>query len=155
MADAKVEPRERWYRARMAGTPKTPLISAMRYEDPAGAIEFLCAAFGFERHLVVPDDEGGVAHAQLRFGNGMIMIGPVRDDDFGRLMVLPDEVGGSTQSVYVIVEDVDAQAARARDAGAEIVIAPHDEDYGGRGFGCRDREGHVRYFGSYDPFSPS
>ena len=41
----------------------------------------------------------------------------------------------------------------AQAAGAEIVIDIKDEDYGGRGFTCRDPEGHVWSFGSYDPWA--
>jgi uncharacterized glyoxalase superfamily protein PhnB len=58
-------------------------IPTLRYRDAAAAIEWLCRAFGFERHLVVPGDAGTIAHAQLRFGNGMIMLGSARDDAFG------------------------------------------------------------------------
>ena len=33
-------------------------------------IEWLCKAFGFERHLIVEDGKGGIAHAQLTLGPG-------------------------------------------------------------------------------------
>jgi uncharacterized glyoxalase superfamily protein PhnB len=29
------------------------------------------------------------------------------------------------------------------------------EDYGGRGYSCRDSEGHLWNFGTYDPWAPS
>ena len=54
---------------------KGNIIPGMRYVDAPTAIEWLCEAFGFSRHLVVPDDQGGIAHAQLTLGNGMIMLG--------------------------------------------------------------------------------
>ena len=54
------------------------IIPTLRYRDVAAAIQWLCTAFGFERHLVMPSDDGGVAHAQLVFGNGMIMLGSAR-----------------------------------------------------------------------------
>jgi len=41
---------------------------------------------------------------------------------------------------------------RAKAAGAEIVMDIKDEDYGGRGFWCRDPEGHLWSFGTYDPW---
>jgi uncharacterized glyoxalase superfamily protein PhnB len=113
--------------------PNEGMIAALRYEDAPAAIEWLCRAFGFERNLVVPDDAGGIAHAQLVFGQSMLMLGGHRDDEFGRLMRVPREAGGSTQSLYVIVSDVDGHCARARAAGAEIVMEPVDQDYGGRG----------------------
>jgi uncharacterized glyoxalase superfamily protein PhnB len=63
-------------------------------------------------------------------------------------------VGGvCTQSAYIIVEDADAHYARAVAAGAEIVMEIKDEDYGGRGYSCRDLEGHLWNFGTYDPWA--
>lgn len=142
----------------MASTPKSTtvnVIPTMRYRDAAAAIEWLCEAFAFEQHMVVPGpEEGTVGHAQLVFGNGMIMLGSTFDDDFGKLQKPPIDVGGvGTQSPYIIVEDVDAHYARAVAAGAEIVMDIKDEDYGGRGYSCRDPEGHVWNFGSYDPWA--
>ncbi|MCX8073652.1 MAG: VOC family protein [Candidatus Binatia bacterium] len=130
------------------------VIPCLRYRDVAAAISWLCAAFGFERHLVAEDEEGKIVHAQLRFGNGMVMLGPASDahSDFNRFMKQPDQVGGETQAPYVVVNDADSLYARAQAAGAEIVIPLHDEAYGGRGFSCRDPEGHLWYFGTYDPW---
>src|SRR5258708_953961 len=108
------------------------IIPTLRYRDAPAAIEWLCAAFGLARHLVVPDGNGGIAHAQLGFGNGMIMLGSLREDRFGRWMKEPREIAGGTQSVYVIVADADAHCARARAAGAEIVMPAADQDHGGR-----------------------
>ena len=127
------------------------VIPTMRYRDAAAAIEWLCTAFGFERLLVVPGERGTIAHAQLTFGNGMIMLGSARDDEYGRL-VKPPLGGIGTQSPYVVVEDADEHYARAVAAGAEVVIDIKDEDYGGRGYSCRDPEGHLWNFGTYDPW---
>jgi uncharacterized glyoxalase superfamily protein PhnB len=85
----------------------------------------------------------------------MIMLGSVSksDSEWGRLIKQPDEIGGAeTQSAYVIVADADAVFARAKAAGAEIVLDIKNEDYGGRGFSCRDLEGHLWNFGTYDPW---
>ena len=70
------------------------VIPCLRYRNSPAAIEWLCQAFGFEKQLVVPGKEGTIAHAQLKFGNGMIMLGSVVDSEFGRLMKQPDEIGG-------------------------------------------------------------
>ena len=68
-------------------------------------------------------------------------------------MKQPDEIGGAeTQTAYVIVKDADAVYSRAKAAGAKIVIDIKNEDYGGRGFSCRDLEGHLWNFGTYDPW---
>jgi uncharacterized glyoxalase superfamily protein PhnB len=140
----------------MASNPKntvSTVIPAMRYRDANAAIEWLCKAFGFEKHLVVPGENGTVAHAQLSFGNGMIMLGSAREDEFGQWVKPPWETGGiGTQSAYVIVEDADAHHARAKAAGAEIVMEVEDQDYGGRLYSCLDPEGHLWSFGTYDPW---
>lgn len=132
---------------------KATIIPTLRYHDAPAAIDWLCRAFGFERHLVVPGDNGTVAHAQLVLGDGMIMVGSVRDDEFGRLQRTPRQVGGAgTQSPYVVVADVDAHHARAVAAGAKVTMAPRDEAHGGRFYSCHDPEGHLWNFGTYDPW---
>ena len=129
------------------------IIPTLRYQNAPAAIDWLCRAFGFERHLVVPGDNGNIEHAQLVLGNGMIMLGTQRDDEFGKLQKTPAEIGGvGTQSPYIIVADADAHHARAVAAGAKVVYALKDEDYGGRGYSCRDPEGHLWSFGTYDPW---
>ena len=141
----------------MPATPantRTTFVSCLRYRNAPAAIEWLCDSFGFERQLVVPGPDNTIAHAQLTFGNGMVMLGSVVESEYGRLVRQPDEIGGfETQSVYVIVADADAVYASARSAGATIVIDINDEDYGGRGFSCRDLEGHLWNFGTYDPWA--
>jgi len=57
-----------------------------------------------------------------------------------------------TQSPYLVVADADAHYAQARSAGAEIIVDIEDQDHGGRAYTCRDPEGHVWNFGTYDPW---
>lgn len=121
------------------------IIPSLRYREAMKAVDWLVDVFGFERRLVVPGEGGGVEHAQLSFdhgGRGMIMLGSPREDQ-----------PFSPASLYVIVDDVDGHCARARAGGAEIVREPEDQDYGGRGYSCRDLEGHDWHFGSYDPWA--
>ena len=129
------------------------IILGLRYRDAPAAIEWLCEAFGFEKHLVVPGGNGTIDHAQLVFGNGMIMLGSARDDDFGRLQKPLDTPDAPvSKSAYIIVTDVDAHHARAVAAGATVVMEPEDQHYGGRLYSCRDPEGNLWNFGSYDPW---
>jgi uncharacterized glyoxalase superfamily protein PhnB len=128
------------------------IIPTIRYRDAKTMIQWLCEAFGFQRHLIVADDDNGIAHAQLTLGNSMIMLGSAREDQFGTLMKTAENLGGVSQSAYIIVKDVDALCEKARSCGAEIVMEPKDEDYGGRGFSCRDPEQQLWNFGSYDPW---
>jgi uncharacterized glyoxalase superfamily protein PhnB len=138
----------------MAQKNAATVIPTLRYRDAAAAIEWLCRAFGFEKHLVVPGEGNTIAHAQLTFGNGMIMLGTAGDDEFGKLQKTPEQVGGvGTQSPYIIVPDADAHHARTVAARAKIVYPLRDEDYGGRGYSCLDPEGHLWNFGTYDPWA--
>ena len=127
------------------------IIPTLRYREAPAAIDWLCRAFGFERHAVYEDGEGGIAHAQLTIGDSMIMLGTLRDDAFGKLQgpAMPT----ATQSAYVVVPDADTHHARAVSAGAKVVYALKDEDYGGRGYSCHDLEGHLWTFGTYDPWA--
>lgn len=130
----------------------TPVIPTLRYRDGKAAINWLCDAFEFEEQLVVHDKSGAVAHAQLTYGNGMIMLGAANNNEFHTLIKSPIENGGlGSQSVYIVVEDIDHHYRRAITAGAEIVIDIKDEEHGGRAYSCRDPEGHIWNFGSYDP----
>lgn len=98
----------------LAKNTTATMIPTLRYRDAAAAIDWLCTAFGFEKHLVVPGEDGTIAHAQLTFGNGMVMLGSARDDDFGQLQgPLQDSDARVSQSPYVVVSDVDAHHARA------------------------------------------
>lgn len=131
------------------------LVSCLGYKDADAAVAWLCRAFGFEEHAVYRDEAGKVVHAELAFGNGMIMLGPDQGGEFGmRVMTLPERAGGRcTQTIYVIVDDVDAHHACAVAAGAETIIAPRGEGYGGRSYSARDPEGHAWSFGTYDPWA--
>ena len=139
----------------LAKNTKATLIPVLRYRDAPAAIEWLCQTFGFEKHLVVPNEDGTIAHAQLSFGNGMLMLGSVlkNETEFGRLIKPPAEIAGAqTQTTYVVVTDADAAYARAKAGGAKIAMEIRDEDYGGRAFSCHDLEGHLWSFGTYDPW---
>ncbi len=128
---------------------KPTVYPFLRYADAVKALDWLVSAFAFEKAFVVPGENGSIAHAQMRLGNGMVMVGSARDDDLG--MKSPRELGAVTQGIYVVVEDVDAHFVRAATAGAEILYAPRDTEYGSREYGARDLEGHLWSFGDYLP----
>jgi uncharacterized glyoxalase superfamily protein PhnB len=133
------------------------VIPCLRYRDAPAAIDWLSRVFGFESHLVVPGEAGAIMHAELRIdtgaGGGMIMIGSAgRGGAYGDLMTQPEDIAGrQTQTIYLAVADADVVHARARAAGARMVIDLADEAHGGRGFTCRDPEGHVWSIGTYTP----
>jgi uncharacterized glyoxalase superfamily protein PhnB len=131
------------------------IIPSLRYDDALAAIDWLCNAFGIEKQAVYADDNGIVQHAQLVFGNGMIMLGSTANASaWGDRIAQPREIGGrETQCPCVIVDDCEAHCARAKAAGAEIVDELEVKEYGGAGYSCRDPEGHLWWFGSYDPWA--
>jgi uncharacterized glyoxalase superfamily protein PhnB len=132
------------------------IIPGLRYRDAHAAIDFLCKAFGFRRHAVYEAEDGSVMHAQLTYGDGMIMLGSVRKDDsvFSQLSAQPDEINGrETQSACVTVIDCRAHYEQAKAAGARIVDEYAEKEYGGAGYAAADPEGHIWWFGSYDPWA--
>ena len=140
--------------AQFAKDCRSTIIPAMHYRDCLAAIEWLCTALGFEKNAVYMGEGDTVAHAQLTFGNGMIMLGSVQNGtDYSKLLAQPDETGmKETQHACLIVSDADAIYATAKAAGAEIVGELKEMDYGGKAFSCRDPEGHLWSIGTYDPW---
>lgn len=131
---------------------RASLASALFYRDPWAALDWLEKAFGFERSMVISDADGGLAHSQMTFGNGYIMVGR----EWADYTVSPANLGGkNTQFLHVrLDEDVDAHCARARAAGAEILQEPTEQFYGDRTYRARDPEGHVWTFAqTVRPFS--
>ncbi|GGP68014.1 VOC family protein [Streptomyces abikoensis] len=130
--------------------PRTvaPAISpALLYHDAKAAIRLLTEAFGFEQSALYESEDGTVLHAELVYGNGIVMIGSKgRGGVFDEAMA-----GGGPSGVYVVVEDTDAHHRRAVEHGAEIVMPPTDQEYGSRDYMARDAEGNVWSFGTYAP----
>jgi len=140
--------------AHFAKNCKASIIQGLRYRDAPAMIEWLGRAFGFETKAMYPGPGNTVMHAELTFGNGMIMIGSVDNQTpSSGLLKQPDELEGKeTQTPYLVVSDCDAVYAAAKAAGAEIVFDLEDKGYGGKGFTCRDPEGHIWHVGTYDPW---
>ncbi len=141
--------------------PRRPvLIPCLRYENAPAAIEFLCRAFGFERHAVYANEHDPriIDHAQLLLGDSMVMLGSAVAGEAQQRYrwKTPTEAGGITMCVCAVIDDVEAHYVRAKAAGAEIVSAPHDNiGYPGRSYNCRDPEGNDWDFGNYDPWASS
>ncbi len=130
------------------------IIPALRYKNAPKAIDWLCEAFGFERHLVVPGESNSIAHAQLKLGNSMIMLGSEKNgNDYDQYIKGPAHFDGvNTQAPYIVIENIEEHYQTAIDAGAKILLELEDQDYGGKLYTCRDPEGHIWNFGSYDPW---
>lgn len=133
---------------------KATIIPGIRYQNALEMIQWLNRTFGFEQQAVYLGENQRVMHAQLTFGNGMIMVGSADNGTpSSALLKQPAEVGGvETQAPYLVVSDCKALYAQAKAAGAEMIMELEKKDYGGEGFTCRDPEGHIWHFGSYDPW---
>ena len=120
---------------------RTALSSAICYRDPKAALRFLEAAFGWELVMLIEDDQGNLAHSEMRYGDALIMIGNEWSEDHKS----PASIGGkNTQTVHIhLATDIDAHCERARAAGFEILMEPATQFYGDRTYRCRDPEGHI------------
>ena len=118
--------------------------SAVFYKDPVAALDWLERAFGFKRSMVITDKDGKLAHSEMKFGDGYIMVGSEWID----FVASPASVGRkNTQTIHVHLPDgLDAHCTRARAAGAEIIHEPEDQFYGDRTYMACDPEGHVWSF---------
>ncbi|MFZ3469445.1 VOC family protein [Streptomyces sp. 4.24] len=129
----------------MAGVPS--ICPTLLYTDAKAAIQQLTEAFGFTQVAAYEGEDGAVAHAELSYGNGMVMLGSKGTGSaFDKVMEAAGPAG-----VYVVVEDVDAHHRRAVEHGVEILMEPADQDYGSRDYMARDTGGNVWSFGTYAP----
>jgi uncharacterized glyoxalase superfamily protein PhnB len=126
------------------------IASALYYDEPAKAIDWLCRAFGFEIRIKVEGQDGSIEHCELAFDGGLVMVGGARTKYPYRRS--PRSVGGAnTQNMLVYVDDVEAHCTRASSAGAKVVSVPTTVDYGeeyweDRGYEAEDLEGHHWWF---------
>jgi uncharacterized glyoxalase superfamily protein PhnB len=116
---------------------------ALRYRDAHAAVRWLQDALGFEA-VNVYESGGRIAHAELAFGDGIVMLSEAGagDPQF-------DRTGGF--ATYLATPNVDAVHERARAAGASFARAIQDMDYGSREFTVTDPEGNFWSVGTYVP----
>jgi uncharacterized glyoxalase superfamily protein PhnB len=118
----------------------------LRYDDARAAIAYLTGALGFVEQHVYTVDDGTIGHAELSFGDGVVMLGTRRSG--------PDTFDTGRAVVYLALdspEAVDAHHDRAVAAGAEVVQELVDQPYGSREYAVRDPEGNIWSVGSYRP----
>ncbi|MET8676213.1 VOC family protein [Streptomyces sp. NPDC004647] len=133
----------------MAGTgsDRPTIYPTLLYADAQAAIKLLTEAFGFTADAVYTGEGDVVAHAELSYGNGVVMLGSK-----GREGIFAQTLGnGGPAGIYVVVQDVDAHHRKAAAHGVEILMPPTDQDYGSRDYMARDAEGNVWSFGTYAP----
>jgi uncharacterized glyoxalase superfamily protein PhnB len=123
------------------------------YQNLPKMIDWLCQAFGFQKQLIAFDESGSIAHAQLALGDSVVMVVPAGQGPFEDVLVRPDQIERiATQATYLLVDDIETRHARATESGAEVMFEMEFNNAAGRGYACRDPEGHIWLFGSYDPW---
>jgi uncharacterized glyoxalase superfamily protein PhnB len=127
----------------MAEQTNVIIQPVLHYRDPAAALRFLSEAFGFHEQAVHKGPDGEIAYVELEYGGCHFGFG--RTAEGGG----PFDLGPT--AVYMALDEVDAHHDQAVAAGAEIVMAPTDQDYGSRDYAARDPEGNVWCFGTYRP----
>ncbi len=116
------------------------VVPYLFYKNGKAAIDFIAKAFGFEVRMVMPGPGDSVMHAELAIGDAVVYLGTPAGQKPARLQ--PQR----TAATLVYVDDVDAHCARAREAGAKILVEPRDEFYGDRVYNAADPEGQEWYF---------
>jgi uncharacterized glyoxalase superfamily protein PhnB len=112
--------------------PRSTVVPVLIYPDVRAAVAWLTEAFGFAERVRIGENH----RAQMRFGNGAVIVADVRHDR------LPPRPGESTHSVLVRVDDARAHCEHARAHGAQILMEPTDFEYGERQYHAEDLAGH-------------
>ena len=114
----------------------SPYISV---SNGAAALAFYQKAFGAEVRMCLKEPSGRIGHAEVQIGRGLLMI----SDPYENHTPTPEKLGGTTLTLHLYVEDVDAVIARAVEAGAKIVMPAQDQFYGDRSGRIVDPFGHI------------
>lgn len=123
----------------------THLWATLRARDAAAEIDFLIAAFGFVELVRYPDEDGGIAHAELAWpAGGGVMVGTARGSDDNPWPVRP-----GTAATYLHSPDTATLYEQAKAAGAQVLRPLADSDHGSREFTVRDPEANLWSVGTY------
>jgi PhnB protein len=115
----------------------TPYLAV---DDAAEAIEYYKKAFGAKERVRMEAPGGKVGHAELEIGDSLVML----SDSFPQASTRsPKELGGTSASVFMYVEDVDAVVKQAVDAGATVTMEVADQFWGDRFGSVQDPFGHL------------
>jgi len=115
----------------------TPYLAV---DDAAQAIEYYKKAFGAKERMRMDAPEGKIGHAELEIGDSVVML----SDPFPQASTRPPkELGGTSASVFMYVEDVDAVVKQAVDAGATVTMEVADQFWGDRFGTVADPYGHL------------
>ena len=115
------------------------LSPALIVDGAAEAIEFYKRAFGATERSRMHGPDGKIAHAELEIGDSILML----SDPFQQSSVKPPkELGATTVSLFLYVEDVDSVVQDTIDAGATVTMPVEDMFWGDRFGQVTDPYGH-------------
>jgi PhnB protein len=105
----------------------------------AAAIDFYKQAFGATEIMRMPQPDGRVGHAELKFGDSVVMLA----DEYPELQVVgPKTLGNTSVGLLLYLDDVDKAVERAVSLGATIKKPIADQFYGDRTGTIEDPFGH-------------
>ena len=108
-------------------------------DGAAQAIDFYTQVLGATERMRIPGPEGKIGHAELQFGDSLVMLA----DEYPDMGVLgPKAIGGTPVMICIYVEDVDKVFASALAAGARSLREVEDKFYGDRAGEIEDPFGH-------------
>lgn len=125
------------------------VVPMMSYRDGVSALDWLVSAFGFTETVRMVTDDGRLEHAEVRVGDGTIMLatpsldyeGPALHRRHCAAAATWQEVPYLVDGLLVVVDDLDAHYRRAREHGATILTEVETTEHGTR-YRAEDPEGH-------------
>jgi uncharacterized glyoxalase superfamily protein PhnB len=120
----------------------TTINPVVHYRDLEAGSRYLVDTFGFVQKEAYKADDGSLVYVELVLDGAPLGLGPYVEGSM---------FDTGPACVYISRDEVDSMHERAVAAGAEILMAPTDQDYGSRDFVAKDHEGNVWCFGTYAP----
>ena len=124
--------------------PVNGVLPTVYYRDADAAVLWLERVFGFKENYRVREDDGRIHTSQMFLGNCYLML-----RYSGAEKLSPLDAGGATQSLTVIIDDVDEHFKHAQQEGAKIISSPTNRKYGERDYKVHDLEGHPWTFSQH------
>ncbi|MGB7730263.1 MAG: VOC family protein [Candidatus Acidiferrum sp.] len=115
--------------------PTDILLPHLTYRDVDAAVAWLTRVFGFQEHYRYGSNP--TSGAQMHLGKAYIMVNRPKDRTAS-----PAQLGSSTQSLTIFVENIEAHYANAKSQGAQIVEDLHETEYGEFQYAATDLDGH-------------
>jgi len=117
----------------------TAITAMLTVGDVGRAYAFYQKAFGFQGKALMPGPDGKPMHAELKFRESTLMLGP---ESPAWQAASAKTLGNTPATLYLLVEDVDKVTTQATNAGATLVHPPADMFWGDRTATLVDPDGN-------------